>query len=143
MVYVVNSRIPVYRAYYGDGLGNTIMGLFSRAAPKIAPFAKEAGMKAIDIIRDKGLGVIGDLAGRAFSTVKDKIVSLTKSRFSRKKPQIQPLPSTELMPANVNKIINNAVKEKLESIISAEDNNISNLIAGSGLGRTSKKIKNY
>ena len=47
------------------------------------------------------------------------------------------------MPAEVNKIINKVVKEKLESIIPAENSNISNLIAGSGVGRTSKKLKIY
>ena len=79
-MYVVNSRLPVYRAYYGDGFGNTIAGLFTRMAPKVAPFAKQLGMKAIDVIRDKGINAVGDLAGKAFSAVKNKITSLVKSR---------------------------------------------------------------
>ena len=79
-VYVVNSRLPVYKAYYGDGLGNSIAGLFTRMAPKVAPFAKQLGMKAIDVIRDKGHSAVGDLAGKAFSAAKDKIVSLVKRR---------------------------------------------------------------
>ena len=82
-VYVVNSRLPVYKAYYGDGLGNCIAGLFTRMAPKVAPFAKQLGMKAIDVIRDKGLSAVGDLAGKAFSAAKDKIVSLVKRRKSQ------------------------------------------------------------
>ncbi|KAL3880861.1 hypothetical protein ACJMK2_033067 [Sinanodonta woodiana] len=40
-VYVVNSRLPVYRAFYGNGLGDTIAGLFARMAPKVAPLAKQ------------------------------------------------------------------------------------------------------
>ena len=110
-VYVVNSRLSVYRAYYGDGLGNTIAGLFTRMAPKVAPFAKQIGMKAIDVIRDKGITAVGDLAGKAFSAVKNKITSLVSGR---KKPPVKstPLPSTAVMPANVSKIINSAVEKK-------------------------------
>ena len=80
MVYVVNSRLPVYKAYYGDGLGNTIMGLFTRMAPKVAPLAKQLLMKDIDVIRDKGINAVEDLAGRAFSTAKDKIMSVKKRK---------------------------------------------------------------
>ena len=79
-VYVVNSRLPVYKAYYGDGFGSTIAGLFTRMAPKVAPLAKQLGMKAIDVIRDKGISAVGDLAGKAFSAAKNKITSLVKSR---------------------------------------------------------------
>jgi hypothetical protein len=137
-VYVVNSRLPVYRAYYGDGLGNIIAGLFTRIAPKVAPFAKQLAMKAIDVIRNKGINAIGDLAGTAFSTAKNRITSLVKSRFGRKPPSQMaspslPLPSTTMMPANVSKAINNAVKEKLQDIY------ISSIIAGSGLKNTQKK----
>jgi hypothetical protein len=64
-VYVVNSRLPVYRAYYIDGLGSILTGL--GIAPKVASFVKQ-------------LGVIGDLAGNVFSFAKDKITSLVKSR---------------------------------------------------------------
>ena len=141
MEYVVNSRLPVYKAYYGDGLGKIIAGLFTRMAPKVAPFAKQIGMKAIDVIRDKGLGVVGDLAGKAFTTAKDKIVSLVKSR--RRKPN---LPSTAVMPANVSRAVTNAVVQKLASLETPSlmtpslttspdtaNSAIMNAIAGSGL----------
>ena len=134
-VYVVNSRLPVYKAYYGDGFGNLIAGLFTRMAPKVAPLAKQLGMKAIDVIRDKGINVVGDLAGKAFSAAKNKIASLV-----RRKKQPIVLPSTAMMPANVSKIINNAVERKLESLATPMDtqsNTIANLIAGSGLRNTS------
>ena len=85
MEYVVNSRLPVYKAYYGDGLGNVIAGLFTRMAPKVAPLAKQLGMKAIDVIRNKVISAVGDLAGKAFSAAKDKIVSLVKSRGSSRR----------------------------------------------------------
>ena len=64
MVYVVNARVPVYRAYYGDCHGNTIAGLFTSIAPKVAPLAKQLSMKAIEVIRDKGISAIVDLALR-------------------------------------------------------------------------------
>ena len=82
-VYVVNSRLPVYRAYYtwyGDGFGSTIAGLFTRMAPKVAPLAKQLGMKAIDVIRDKGINAVGNLARKAFSAAKYKITSLVRKR---------------------------------------------------------------
>jgi len=141
-VYVVNSRLPVYKAFYGDGFGNLIAGLFTRMAPKVAPLAKQLGMKAIDVIRDKGLGVVGDLAGKAFSAAKNKIASLV-----RRKKQPIVLPSTAMMPANVSKIINNAVERKLESLatpsMDTQSNTIANLIAGSGLSISKSRRKNY
>ena len=146
-VYVVNSRLPMYSAYYGDGLGTNIVGLFTRMAPKVAPLAKQLGMKAIDVIRDKGISAVGDLAGKAFSAAKDKIVSLVKSR--RKKPVV--LPSTTVMPASVSKVINNAVEQKLASLVTsplmaspstdATNNAIMSAIAGSGLKPRRKKHK--
>ena len=152
MEYVVNSRLPVYKAYYGDGLGNIIAGLFTRMAPKVAPFAKQVGMKAIDIIRDKGLGAVGDLTGKAFTTAKDKIISLVKSR---RRPTLQQmaLPSTAAMPTNVNKAVTNAVVQKLASLANspmtnsstAANNAIMSAIAGSGFrlqsNSSSRKIK--
>ena len=142
-VYVVNSRLPVYRAYYGDGLGNTIAGLFTRMAPKVAPIAKQLGMKAIDVIRDKGISAVGDLATRAFSAAKNKIISLVR----RKKPAV--LPSTTVMPASVSKEINKAVEQKLASMTSslvtppvssdATSSAIMNAIAGSGLKTKRRK----
>ncbi len=109
-------------------------------APKVAPFAKQAGMKAIGVIGDKTLGVVGDTAGKAFSFVKDKASSLMKSIFGRKQ-KIQPLPSTENMPAKISKAINNAAQEKIESLIMnspvtpAQNVNLSSIISGSGLRR--------
>ena len=146
-VYVVNSRLPVYRAFYGDGFGNVLAGLFTRMAPKVAPFAKQLGMKAIDVIRDKGLGAIGNLAGKAFSTATDRIASLSRRVFSRKKPTKVDMPSTAVMPASVSKEINRAVEQKLASMTSSlvpaaesltpsltpANNAIMSAIAGSGL----------
>jgi len=142
-MYVVNSRLPVYRAYYGDGLGNTIAGLFKRIAPKVAPVAKQLAMKAIDVIRNKGINAVGDLAGTAFSTAKNKITSLVKSRFGRKPPQMASLPSTTMIPANVSKAINNAVEQKLASLAmtSPDSSNIASMIAGSGFKKHSTKKK--
>ena len=151
-VYVVNSRLPVYRAWYGDGLGNTMAGLFTRMAPKVAPLAKQLSMKAIDVIKDKGISAVGNLAGKAFTTVKDKLASLVKSR-RRKQPVV--LPSTTAMPASVSSAINAAVQEKLESLATpvmtpsmtgpmtqssdAQINAINNAIAGSGFKRKQRR----
>jgi hypothetical protein len=140
-VYVVNSRLPVYRAYYGDGFGSTIAGLFTRMAPKVAPLAKQLSMKAFDVIRDKGISAVGNLAGKAFTAAKDKITSLV-----RRKKQPVVLPSTTVMPAKISKAINSAVEEKLASLAAApsaavpaaanpldtQSNVIANMIAGSG-----------
>ena len=49
-------------------------------APKVAPLAKQLGMKAIDVIRDKGISAVGDLAGKAFSAANNKITSLVRRR---------------------------------------------------------------
>ena len=131
-VYVVNSRLPVYRAWYGDGLGSTIAGLFTRMAPKVAPLAKQLGMKAIDIIRDKGISAVGNLASKAFSAAKDKITSLLRRNKQPGMASLLVLPSTTVMPAKISKAINNAAEEKLESL-DTQSSNIANLIAGSGL----------
>ena len=112
-------------------------------APKVAPLAKQLGMKAIDVIRDKGISAVGDLAGKAFSTAKDKIMSLVRKR---KPGKSTPLPSTAVMPANVSKIINNAVEQKLASLMTPSSaaapldtqSNIASLIAGSGLGKSKR-----
>ena len=140
-VYVVNSRLPVYRAWYGDGLGNTIAGLFTRMAPKVAPIAKQLSMKAFDVIKEKGISAVGNLAAKAFSAAKDKIASLVKSR-RRKQPVI--LPSTTSMPASVSKAINAAVEEKLDSLAAPSDTQTSalmNAIAGSGFKQKSKRFQ--
>ena len=124
-VYVVNSRLPIYRAWYGDGLGSTIAGLFTRMAQKVAPIAKQLGMKAMDVIRDKGPAVIGNLASKAFTAAKDKIISLVRRR--------KQLPSTAAMPAATRKEINNAVQEKLTEMANSGQDDVSNVISGSGL----------
>ncbi len=134
-VYVVNSRLPVYKTYYGDGLGNTILGFFTRMAPKVAPFVKQLGAKAIGVIGDKTLGAVGEAAGKTFSFVKDKVSSLF-----RRKQKIQPLPSTENMPPRISKAINNAAQEKITSLIMnspelMQNVNLSSAISGSGLRR--------
>ena len=109
MVYVVNSRLPLYKAYYGDGLGSTIAELFTMAT-KVAPLAKQLSMKAVDVIRDKADGAVGDVAKKAFAAANNKLISLVQ----RKKKSS--LPSTDVIPASVRKIINKAVYQKLESL---------------------------
>jgi len=112
-------------------------------APKVALLSKQLGMKAIDVIRDRGISDVGDLAEKAFSATKNKITSLVRRRKK------QPLPSTIMMPASVCKTINNAVEEKLESLTSSlmtpsldtQINNIANMIAGSGLNSKSFRQK--
>ena len=37
-------------------------------------------MKAIDVIGDKGIRAVGDLAGKAFSAAKNKIMSLVRKK---------------------------------------------------------------
>ena len=79
-VYIMNSRLPMYCAWYGDGLDSTIAGLFTRMVPKEAPIAKQLSMKAIDVLRDKGIGALGDVAGKAFSAEKKKLASLVRQK---------------------------------------------------------------
>ena len=112
----------MYRAWYGDGLGSTIAGLFTRLAPNVAPTAKQLSMKAIDVIRDKGISAMGDLAGKALSAAKDKLASLVRRKkqtslmasplMTSSMTKSLPLRSTTVMPANVSKVINNAVGKK-------------------------------
>ena len=140
-VYVVNSRLPVYRAWYGDGLGSTIAGLFTRLAPKVAPLAKQLGMKAIDVVRNKGFGAVGNLANRAFSAAKDKITSLVRRR--EKQPFV--LPSMTVMSAKISIAINSAVEETLSSLAIPDAQNIAiaNMIAGSGLNSKNFNSKSF
>ncbi len=53
MVRVINSLLPVYKTTYGDVLGDVVQGLFRRMAPKAIPIAKQLGLKAIDVVREK------------------------------------------------------------------------------------------
>ncbi len=137
MVRVINSRLPVYRATYGDGLGNVVQGLFGRMAPKAIPIAKQLGMKAIDVIREKGISAAGNIASKAFSAIKDRLTRLIR-RPQPVRPQPVKLPSTEVMPASVSKIINQAANQKLAELadvpMSEKEKYITaSLIAGSGL----------
>ena len=111
MVRVINSRLPVYKTTYGDGLGDVVQGLFRRIAPKAIPIAKQLGMKAIDVVREISIGAVGDVAIKAFSGIKDRL-----ARLIRRKPQPVKLPSTEVMPANISKIINQAANQKLAEL---------------------------
>ena len=134
MIRVVNSRLPVYEITYGDGLGDVVRGLFTRIAPKAMPIAKQLSMKAIDVIPEKAPSAIGDLAGKAFSFVKDRIL-----RLLRRKQQVK-LPSTQVMPANESKIINQAATQRVMDLADAslkekQDNITASLNAGSGLRR--------
>jgi hypothetical protein len=134
MVRVINSRLPVYKTTYGDGLGDVVQGLFRRIVPKAILIAKQLGMKAVDVFREKGIGAVGNLASKALSVIKDSI-----ARLIRRKPQPPvKLPSTEVMPANTSKIINQAVNQKLAELadvqLSEKERNITaSLIGGSGL----------
>ncbi len=93
MVRAINSRIPIFRATYGDGLGNVVQGLFRRIAPKAIPIAKQLGMKAIDVVREKGIGAVGNVASKAFSAIKDRLAQLIRRPQARS--QMDKLPSTE------------------------------------------------
>ncbi len=61
MVRAINSRIPIYRATYEDGLGDIVKGLFIRISPNAIPIAKQLGMKAIDVVREKGISTVGNV----------------------------------------------------------------------------------
>jgi len=137
MVRAINSRIPIYRATYEDGLGDIVQGLFRRNAPKAIPIAKQLGMKAIDVVREKGIGVAGNVASKAFSAIKNRLAQLIR-RPQAVRPQPDKLPSTELMPANISKKINQVANQKLAELadipLSEKEKNITaSLIAGSGL----------
>ncbi len=87
MVRLINSRLPVYRATYGDGIGDVVQGLFRRIALKAIPIAKQLGMKAIDVVREKGIGAAGNIASKAFSAIKDRLSRLIRRpQDSRSQP---------------------------------------------------------
>jgi hypothetical protein len=138
MVRAINSRIPVFRAFYGNGLGDIVQGLFRRIAPKAIPIVKQLGMKAIDVVKEKGIGAARDIASKAFTTVKDRLARLIRRPQTAARSQPVKLPSTEVMPASVSKIINQAANQKLAELadipMSEKEKNITaSLIAGSGL----------
>ncbi len=102
MVRTINYRLPIYRATYGDELGDIMQGLFRRIAPKAIPIAKQLGINTIDVVCEKCIGTVGNVVSKAFSAIKDRLARLIR------RPQavrLQPvkLPSTELMPANISK----------------------------------------
>ncbi|KAK3591171.1 hypothetical protein CHS0354_029022 [Potamilus streckersoni] len=78
MVRAINSRIPIYKTTYGDGSGDVVHGLFRRIAPKAIPIAKQLGMKAIDVVREKCIGAVGNFARKAFSAIKDRLARLIR-----------------------------------------------------------------
>ena len=71
-VHVVNSRLPVYKITYGDGLGDVITGLFTRIAPKILPIGKELASKAIGIVSNTAAK---DAVLHAYGMAKQRIES--------------------------------------------------------------------
>ena len=98
---------------YGYGIGDVITGLFTRIAPKILPIGKEIASNAIGALGDK----IGSTAADVFGAAKEKLVSLVQ----RKKPV--KLSSTDQMPSDIGKEINELAKQNVGAI------------AGSGLKR--------
>lgn len=107
-VYVVNSRLPVYKVTYGDGLGDVVSGLFTRIAPKILPIGKELASKAIGVLKDK----VADAAGTGvFNLAKNKILSLIKGKKPLK------LQSTKEMPSEIGNEINDLAKKRLAEIV--------------------------
>ena len=101
---------------YGDGIGDVITG-FTRVAPKILPIGKEIASKAIGAIRDRVGTAIGNTIVDTFSAAKEKLMLLVRGKKPVK------LSSTNQMPSDIGKEINELAKQKLGSI------------AGSGLKR--------
>ena len=104
-------------------------------------------MKAIDVIRDKGINAVGNLETKACSAAKNKITSLVKTKgFSQKKQPSLPLPFTTVIPAKISKAINSAVEEKLASLattpLDTQSSTIANMIAGSGF-KQKRNSKNF
>jgi len=107
-VNVVNSRLPVYKLTYGDGLGEVVTGLFSRVAPKLLPLGKELASKAIGTL---GKTVIDEGSTRLINAAKNKLAEIIRERPA--KPVV--LPSTADIPAGtvrqINKIVNQRIRE--------------------------------
>ena len=78
-VYVVNSRLPVYKITYGNGFGD-VTGLFTRVAPKILPICKEIASKAIGVLGNKIGTEVGNIAVGAFDAAKEKLMSLARGK---------------------------------------------------------------
>ena len=111
-IHVVNSRLPVYKMTYGNGLGDVVTGLFTRIAPKVLPVAKELASKAIGTI---GRTAAVEAATHAFRAAKDKIMSLI--RGTKPSSQHVKLPSTTDMPPKVANEINKMAENKLNTIV--------------------------
>ena len=84
-VYVVNSRLSIYKVTFGDGLGDVVSGLFTRIAPKILPIGKERASKTIGVLKDKLTDNIGT---SVFNVAKDKILSILKGTNRKKNNKI-------------------------------------------------------
>ena len=116
-VHVINSRLPVYKLTYGDGLGDVVTGLFTRIAPKILPIGKELASKAIGVITDTAAK---DTGTYLYNVAKGKLASLVKSKkFQPKKPTNSNkvvLPSTDEMPTDIANEINSLAKQKLKMV---------------------------
>ena len=106
-VHVVNSRLPVYKLKYGNGLGKVVTKLFTRIAPKLMPVGKELASKAIGAIGKTPAAEAGKCLCHA---AKDKIISLIRGKKPSKESHDNKhskeahvdkhveLPSTEDMP---------------------------------------------
>jgi len=116
-VYVVNSRLPVSKVVYGDGIGDVITGLFTRVAPKILPIGKKIASKAIGVVRDRVGTAIGNTIVDTFSAAKEKLMSLLRGTKPVK------LQSTDQMPPKIGSAINKVARQRLR------------LIAGCGIKR--------
>ncbi len=71
-------------------------------AQKAIPIAMQIGMKAIDVVREKGIDAAGNIAGKAFSATSDRLSRLIR-RPQAARSQPLKLPSTEVMSASVSK----------------------------------------
>ena len=115
-VRVIGAPHPVYKIYYGDGLGNVITGLFSKIVPKAIPMAKQLGMKALGFIGEKALAPVGDLFTGVASAAKDRILKLI-GLGPKPKPKKIELPVTENMPPRVANAVNNMVTQKINELV--------------------------
>ena len=105
-IHVINSRLPVYKLTYGDGLGDTVTSLLTRIVPKILPIGKELASKAI--------GVIGDTAAKDAGGY---LYNFAKKFHTKKKPVV--LPATDEMPRDIADEINTLARKKLAMMTSS------------------------
>ena len=112
-IHVVNSRLPVYKLTYGNGIGDVVTGLFTRIAPKMLPVAKELASKAIGVM---GKVAAVKTASHAFRAAKDKIMSLIRGKKPQARQHVE-LPSTADMPTKTANEINKMAENKLNTIV--------------------------